>query len=69
MKTEIERCPITYNGEDGFEVLYIDYDLWDDDVCEYCMYHGWYDYRDSLATCVDVHGCSVGRPTFFQFIK
>ena len=27
MKTEIKRTPITFNGEDGFEVLYEDTEI------------------------------------------
>lgn len=69
MKTEIERTPITFNGEDGFEVLYIDSDIWDEDACEYCMYEDWMGWSECAASCAVVHGCEIGRPTFFQFIK
>lgn len=69
MKTEIKRIPITYNGEDGFEVLYKDTEIFSGDACEYCMYNEWNDWRDAAATCVDVHGCGFGQPTYFKFIK
>lgn len=69
MKNEIKRTPITFNGEDGFEVLYKDTRIDSGDACDYCMYNEWNGWVDAAATCVDVHGCGYGRPTYFQFIK
>lgn len=69
MKIEIERTPITFNGEDGFEVLYEDTDIWIEDACDYCMYNEWNDWSGTLASCGIVHGCGSGKPTYFQFIK
>lgn len=69
MKKEIKRTPITYNGEDGFEVLYQDTEIWISDSCDYCMYQEWTDCTECVASCVDVHGCIFGKPTYFQFIK
>lgn len=69
MKKEIKRTPITFNGEDGFEVLYEDNEIWMQDACNYCMYDGWDGWRECLASCNTVHGCGIGAPTYFQFIK
>ena len=69
MKIEIKRTPITYNGEDGFEVLYEDTEIFRYDACDYCMYNEWNDWSEIAASCVDVHGCYLGKPTYFQFIK
>lgn len=69
MKKEIKRTPITFNGKDGFEVLYEDTEIWQGDVCEFCMYNEWNDWSEGAATCDVVHGCGFGRPTYFQFIK
>ena len=55
MKTELKRTPITFNGEDGFEVLYIDYDIWDEEACEYCMYEDWMGWTECAASCATVH--------------
>lgn len=69
MKKEIKRTPITFNGEDGFEVLYEDTEIWSGDACEYCMYEEWNDWIVTFASCEEVHGCGNRQPTYFQFIK
>lgn len=69
MKKEIKRTPITFHGEDGFEVLYEDDEIWIQDACSLCMYDGWPGWRECLASCNTVHGCGIGTPTYFQFIK
>lgn len=69
MKKEIKRTPITFNGEDGFEVLYEDTEIWLSEACWYCMYEEWNDWSETLAPCNIVHGCGSGKPTYFQFIK
>lgn len=69
MKTEIKRTPITYNGEDGFEVLYEDTEIWIQDACQYCMYEDWFDMGAIVVSCEKVHGCGSLRPAYFQFIK
>ena len=69
MKKEIKRTPITFNGEDGFEVLYQDTDICTCDCCEYCMYDGWNGWNECLAPCDIVHGCNIEKSTYFQFIK
>ena len=69
MKKEIKRTPITFNGEDGFEVLIEDSEIYIEDSCEYCMYEGWYRWEYVSASCELEHGCVLGKPTYFQFIK
>ena len=69
MKKEIKRTPITFNGEDGFEVLIEDSEIYIEDSCEYCMYEEWFGWEESSASCAVVHGCYLGKPTYFQFIK
>lgn len=69
MKKEIKRTPITFNGEDGFEVLFEDTEIWHGDACEYCMYEEWFGWEEAAATCDLVHGCGLCKPTYFQFIK
>lgn len=68
MKKEIKRTPITFNGEDGFEVLFEDTEILLSDSCEYCMYEEWYDWNECAASCCTVHGCDYGQPSYFQFI-
>ena len=69
MKKEIKRTPITFNGEDGFKVLYEDTEIEIGDACEYCMYKDWFGWDDLVSTCDIVHGCGIGQSTYFQFIK
>lgn len=69
MKKEIKRTPITFNGEDGFEVLIEDSEIYIEDSCEYCMYGEWFGWVECSASCAIVHGCYLGKPTYFQFIK
>lgn len=69
MKKEIKRTPITFNGKDGFEVLYEDTEIWMQDACNYCMYEHWNGWSECLASCGTVHECGIGEPTYFQFIK
>lgn len=69
MKREIKRTPITFNGEDGFEVLFEDTSIIPMVSCECCMYEEWDGYDECAASCCTVHGCEFGRPTYFQFIK
>ena len=69
MKKEIKRAPITFNGEDGFEVLIEDSEIYIEDSCEYCMYEEWFGWEEFSASCEVVHGCYFGKPTYFQFIK
>lgn len=68
MKKEIKRTPITFNGVDGFEVLYEDTEIWQGDACSYCMYQEWADWTECTAPCHVVHGCGLGKSTYFQFI-
>ena len=68
MKKEIKRTPITFNGEDGFEVLYKDSEILQSDACEYCMYEEWSGWYESAPSCCAVHGCGYWDCTYFQFI-
>lgn len=67
MITELKRTPITWNGEDGWEILVLDDFPFEDNVCEMCMYNEWNDWENVAATCVDVHGCGVSQNKFFIF--
>lgn len=69
MKKEIKRTPITFNGEDGFEVLIEDSEIDIEESCEFCMYEGCFGWIEFSASCELVHGCVLGKPTYFQFIK
>lgn len=69
MKKEIKRTPITFNGEDGFIVLIEDSEINIEESCEYCMYEEWFGWEECYASCAVVHGCYLGKPTYFQFIK
>lgn len=69
MKKIIKRTPITFHGEDGFEVLIEDTNIWLGDGCDYCMYNNWDGWKECIASCDIVHGCGFGRPTYFQFFK
>lgn len=69
MKIEIKRTPITFNGEDGFEVLYGDTEIWPEDACQFCMYEEWADWSECCAPCNVVHGCGHGISTYFQFMN
>lgn len=67
MITEIKRTPITWNGEDGWEVLVRDDNPPFYDVCELCMYNEWEPLPDSVDKCVYVHGCLLSSFTYFKF--
>lgn len=69
MKHIIKRTPITFKGEDGFEVLIEDNDIWMQDACNHCMYQNWDGFRECQASCATVHECGVGTPTYFLFFK
>lgn len=69
MITEIKRNPITYKGEDGWEVLVRDTDPAKYDICELCIYREWDDWSNTGATCLDVHGCILSSFTYFIFKK
>lgn len=69
MKKIIKRTPITFKGEDGFEVLIEDTELYGFDACYNCMYENWDGWMNCMAACETVHGCGFGRPTYFQFFK
>lgn len=69
MKTEIKRTPITFNGEDGFEVLYEDSDIFVINTCNLCMYKNDNNRIDCQAPCCTIHKCLPSRPTYFKFIK
>ena len=69
MKKEIKRTPITFDNEDGFEVLIEDTEIVPEDSCEFCMYEEWFGWDESAASCCTVHGCGFGKATYFQFIK
>lgn len=69
MKKEIKRTPITFNGEDGFEVLYEDSEIFPEDGCEYCMYEDWFGWEECAASCCTVHGCGILKQTYFQFVN
>ncbi len=69
MKKEVKRTPITFNGEDGFEVLYEDTEIWQGDACQFCMYEESFGWDECVASCDIVHGCGLGQSTYFQFVK
>ena len=69
MKKELKRTPITFNGEDGFEVLYEDTEIWRGDACLFCMYEEWHGWFECGAPCNVVHGCGSGTSTYFRFVK
>lgn len=69
MKKEIQRTPITYNGEDGFEVLFEDNEVPREDLCTFCMYEDWFGWNVSSASCCTVHGCGFDSSTYFQFLR
>lgn len=69
MIQELKRCPITFNGVDGWEVLIKDDEIsWIDEwVCEQCMYVDWNGESEILAPCSMVHGCTDDWKTYFKF--
>lgn len=69
MITELKRTPITWNGEDGWEILVQDDCIFEEDTCNFCMYRDWNDWENVAATCVDVHGCGVFQDKYFIFKK
>ncbi len=67
MITELKRTPITWNGEDGWEVLVRDTDPANYDICELCIYRDWYEGVTDDAYCEIVHGCLILPFTYFIF--
>lgn len=69
MITELKRTPITWNGEDGWEILVIDDFPIDVFACEFCMYSEWNDWSGNGLPCSIVHKCGSDPNTFFIFKK
>lgn len=69
MITKLKRTPITWNGEDGWEILIRNVDPFLGDVCQLCMYRDWNDWEDCEASCDIVHHCHLSRYTYFIFKK
>lgn len=67
MITELKRTPITWNGEDGWEILVEDDYPFENDSCELCMYRDWNDWEDCGASCCIVHGCGLFQDKYFIF--
>lgn len=70
MKRVIKKCPITYNGVDGWEVLVHDVDVFKrhEMPCNICMYEdemNFYDDRD----CFVVHRCTHNQYNYFVFVE
>lgn len=70
MKRVIKKCPITFYGVDGWEVLVDDVDVFKrcEIPCENCMYDDEIDYI-SDAPCHEVHGCAQSPYTYFVFVE
>ena len=70
MKRVIKKCPTTFYGVDGWEVLVHDEDVFKrgEIPCENCMYDDEIDYECG-ATCMDVHGCKQNPYTYFVFVQ
>lgn len=67
MITELKRTPITWNGEDGWEILVENDYPFEVYPCDLCMYRYWNDYDNCDASCIDVHGCGLFQKTYFIF--
>lgn len=67
MKSILKKTPITYDGQDGFELLIHDDSIFLEDSCEYCMYEEWFGWDECSASCCTVHGCGMLKPTYFIF--
>lgn len=70
MKRVIKKCPITYFGVDGWEVLVRDVDVFKrgEEPCENCMYEDGV-VCDCCAACFEVHGCERDLYTYFVFVE
>ena len=70
MKRVIKKCPVTYYGVDGWEVLVRDVDVFKrcEIPCENCMYDDDI-VCDCSATCMEVHGCAQNPYTYFVFVE
>lgn len=69
MITELKRTPITWNGEDGWEILVRDTEPEEYDICCLCMYRDWDDLENCDDSCIGVHGCLLSSFTYFIFKK
>lgn len=70
MKRIIKKCPITFNGVDGWEVLVDDVDIYKrhEIPCENCMFSG-YLGCDNSEPCMDVHRCTHSSYSYFVFVE
>lgn len=70
MKRVIKKCPITFNGVDGWEVLVSDVDVLKrgEIPCENCMYRG--DIGcDNSVSCMALHYCVNDPYGYFVFVE
>lgn len=67
MITELKRTPITYKGEDGWEILMLNDCPLVECVCDLCMYRDWNDWVNCDAPCRIVNGCGSSPNTYFIF--
>jgi hypothetical protein len=65
MITILKETPITFNGEDCLEVLVHDDNIVNDTPCGLCMYRDYMFNPDIMASCMDVHGCTICLNTYF----
>lgn len=70
MKRVIKKCPITFNGVDGWEVMVNDVDVYKryEIPCDNCMYYGNLGC-DGSVTCMDIHRCTHDVYAYFVFVE
>lgn len=66
MKKIIKKTPISLGGVDFYEVLIEDDSIVNDCPCQLCLYSDFpYFDIDSLASCCDIHGCTMKADRYF----
>lgn len=65
MITVIKKTPITFKGEDCMEVMVHDDNIVDCTCCFLCMYRDFEIDNELMASCMEIHGCTVDCSNYF----
>lgn len=69
MITILKETPITFKGCDALELLVLNDELCDEDICVKCAYSHYVPDLELHANCVDVHGCTENPQAYYVIIS
>lgn len=69
MITILKETPITAFGRDCMEQLVQDDALSNCCPCDKCYYFGYDGYSETLASCMEVHGCTPRADVYFRIVE